>query len=200
MAQSAYRPVLSEVLLPSHEGTALWVKRALLVAAGVAALTVAAQIRVPFWPVPMTLQTFAVLSIGAAYGLRLGALTVLVYLAVGALGADVFTGSSAELGGLAYMMGGTGGYLVGFVLAAALVGWLARRGWDRDIAHAALAMLAGNVVIYLPGLLWLGVLYGWDQPILAWGLYPFLAGDLLKLALAAVALPALWAAVGRARF
>lgn len=190
--------VLAEALAPAT-GAALWAKRAALVALGVAALAVAAKVKVPFWPVPITLQTFAVLSIGAAYGLRLGVTTVLAYLALGALGADVFTGSSAGASGLAYMLGGTGGYLLGFALAAAFLGWAARRGWDRSHGRMALAMLIGNAIVYVPGLLWLGQLHGWDQPILAWGLYPFLAGDAVKLALAALLFPLAWRAVGDAR-
>ena len=190
--------VLAEALAPG-EGAALWAQRVALVALGVAALALAAKIKVPFWPVPVTMQTFAVLSIGAAYGMRLGVATLLAYLAVGALGFDGFTGSGAEASGVAYMLGGTGGYLLGFVLAAAFLGWAARRGWDRSHGRMAIAMLIGNALIYAPGLLWLGRLYGWDQPILAWGLWPFLPGDALKLALAALLFPLAWRAVGSAR-
>ncbi len=95
------------------------------------------------------------------------------------------------------MMGGTGGYLVGFVLAAALCGALAERGWDRTIPKCALVMLLANALIYVPGLLWLGSLYGWDKPILEWGLVPFLLGDAVKIALAAATLPLIWRFVGR---
>ena len=190
--------VLSEAVIPA-EGAALWAKRAALVAVGVAAMAIAAKIKVPMWPVPITMQTFAVLTIGAAYGARLGVATILAYLAIGAAGADVFTGSSAAENGLSYMLGSTGGYLLGFALAAAFVGWAARRGWDRSFGHAALAMLGGLALIYAPGLLWLGALFGFDQPILAWGLHPFLAGEALKLALAALTAPLAWRAVGQAR-
>ncbi len=168
-----------------------------LVAAGIVALVVAAKLRVPFWPVPMTMQTFAVLMIGAAYGPRLGGATVLGYLLIGALGADVFTGEAS--GGLAYMLGSTGGYLLGFLLAALALGALARRGWDRSIGWTALALLIGNALIYAPGLLWLGALHGFDKPILDWGLWPFLLGDALKLALAAMLLPLAWRALGTGR-
>lgn len=198
-------PLPNKVLVEAiflREGTALMVKRVLLVAIGIAALTIAAKIKVPFWPVPITMQTFAVLTIGAAYGLRLGVATLLGYLAVGALGFDVFTQSTAENNGLAYMAGPTGGYLVGFALAAGLLGWLARLGWDRSHARMALAMLLGNLVIYVPGLLWLGHLFaakhGWAT-VLDWGLWPFLLGDALKLALAALIFPLAWRAVGEAR-
>ena len=192
------RPVLSEVFGPST-GTSLRIKQAVLVVLGVAALAIAAKIRSPMWPVPLTMGTFAVLTIGAAYGPRLGLGTILAYLAVGALGFNVFAGSSGEENGIAYMMGGTGGYLVGYALAALALGYFARRGWDRSMGWMALALLIGNAVIYVPGLLWLGQLYGWDKPILAWGLTPFLAGDALKLILAALLVPALWKLVGNAR-
>jgi biotin transport system substrate-specific component len=187
--------VLSEAMLPVAESR-LWVKRVALVALGIAALAVAAKVRVPFWPVPITMQTFVVLALGAAYGLRLGVTTVLGYLLIGVLGFGVFTGEGA---GLAYMMGGTGGYLLGFVLAAAFLGWAARHGWDRTRGRMAIAMLLGSALIYGPGLLWLGGLHGFDKPILAWGLYPFLPGDVLQLALAALMFPALWRVVGEAR-
>ena len=190
--------VLSD-MLGATEGMALRIKQAALVVCGIALLAVAAKIKVPMWPVPITMGTFAVLTIGAAYGARLGLVTILGYMIVGALGFDVFAGSSAEKFGLTYMMGGTGGYLVGYVLATVALGALARRGWDRSVIWMALAMLLGNVLIYAPGLVWLGQLYGWDQPILQWGLTPFLVGDALKLALAALVLPAAWKLVGRAR-
>ena len=190
--------VLSDTL-GATEGTALRIKQAVLVVLGIVLLAVAAKIKVPMWPVPITMGTFAVLTIGAAYGARLGLVTILGYMIVGALGFDVFAGSSAEKFGLTYMMGGTGGYLVGYVLATVALGALAQRGWDRSVLWMALAMLLGNVLIYVPGLAWLGQLYGWDQPILQWGLTPFLIGDALKLALAALILPAAWKLVGRAR-
>ncbi|WP_299628299.1 biotin transporter BioY [uncultured Tateyamaria sp.] len=190
--------VLSDVI-GANEGAALRAKQAVLVVAGVLLLAVAAKIKVPMWPVPITMGTFAVLTIGAAYGARLGLVTIIGYMLVGALGFDVFAGSSAEAAGLTYMMGGTGGYLVGYVLATVALGALAQRGWDRSVLWMALAMLIGTVLIYVPGLAWLGQLYGWDKPILAWGLTPFLIGDAIKLALAALVLPAAWKLVGRAR-
>ena len=155
----------------------------------------------PVWPspVPVTMGTFGVLAIGAAYGPRLGLVTIMAYLLVGMLGWDVFAGSSPEANGLTYMMGGTGGYLVGYALSVLALGFAARRGLDRSVGGMAAAMLAGTALIYVPGVLWLGVLYGFDAPILAWGLTPFLVGDALKLALAALVVPGLWKLVGRAR-
>lgn len=190
--------VLSDEL-GAKSGMALRAKQAAMVVAGVLILAVAAKIKVPMWPVPITMGTFAVLTIGAAYGARLGLVTILGYMLVGALGYDVFAGSGADASGLTYMMGGTGGYLVGYVLATVMLGLLAQRGWDRSVLWMGLAMLIGNVLIYVPGLAWLGQLYGWDKPILAWGLTPFLIGDAVKLALAAMLLPAAWKLVGRAR-
>jgi len=200
MANSMTDRVLVEAVGPS-EGTLLRVKQVALVIAGIVALAVLAKIKVPVpgSPVLMNMGTFAVLSIAAAYGPRLGLTTILGYMLIGALGFDIFQSSTAELAGLTYMTGSTGGYLFGYVLATLAVGLLARRGWDRSALWMAGAMLVGNALIYVPGLVWLGQLYGWDQPILAWGLTPFLIGDGLKLALAAVVLPGLWALVGRAR-
>ena len=183
----------------STEGRLRLAKQAVLVLVGIAALAIFAKIKVPMYPVPITMGTFALLTIGAAYGPRLGMATIIGYMLVGALGFDVFAGSSAEASGLIYMMGGTGGYLVGYILATLALGMAARAGWDRSVGKMALAMLIGNALIYIPGLVWLGQLYGWDQPILAWGLTPFLIGDALKLALAAVLVPGLWKLIGNAR-
>ena len=190
--------VLANAIGP-REGTALLTKKVVLVALGIVALAVAAKIKVPMWPVPITMGTFAVLTIGTAYGARLGLITMLGYLLVGALGLDVFAGSSAEKFGLTYMMGGTGGYLVGYVLATLMLGALAACGWDRSVGKMALVLVLANVLIYVPGLLWLGHLYGWDKPILEWGLTPFLVGDAIKLAMAALLIPGLWKLVGAAR-
>ena len=190
------RAVLIEALLPDH-GVSTQVARAGFVVLGVILLAVSAKIVVPLWPVPMTMGTFAVLTIGAVYGPTLGLATIAAYLICGALGMDVFAGSSASENGLAYMVGPTGGYLVGYVLAVAFLGWVARAGHDRAVWRMALALLAGNAVIYIPGLLWLGLLFGWDQPLLAWGLTPFLPGDAVKLCLAAIVVPLGWKVVGR---
>lgn len=201
MAASRSRQVLSDTVLPAG-GAALWARRAALVVVGIAALAIAAKLRVPFWPVPLTMQTFVVLAIGSAYGMRLGGATVLGYLAVGALGFDVFTASSATNAGLAYMAGATGGYLLGFLLGAVAIGALARRGWDRSPGRMAAAMLAGQALVFLPGVLWLGTLFaaekGWPW-VLEVGLVNFLPAEALKLALAAVLFPLAWRAVGSAR-
>jgi biotin transport system substrate-specific component len=199
MAQGAtLYPTLAGTLWPAGKANTV-LRNIVLAVAGAALMTIAAKIRIPFYPVPMSMQTFVVLTLGMAYGWRLGGATFALYLAEGALGLPVFAGTPEKGIGLAYMMGSTGGYLIGFVLAAMAVGWLAERGWDRSVVRTAGAMLIGNAIIYVPGLLWLGGLFGWDKPILAWGLTPFLLGDLVKLALAAAVLPLVWNSLGRQR-
>jgi biotin transport system substrate-specific component len=170
-----------------NPSTILSLRAILLALVGSALLTLSAKIQIPFWPVPMTMQTFAVLVIGITYGSRLGAATVALYLAEGAAGLPVFAGG----GGIAYLAGPTAGYLFGFVIAAALVGWLAEHGWDRKASTTAAAMLLGNLVIYVSGLLWLGTFVGYGK-VFAVGMLPFLPGDVLKLALAAAILPTVW--------
>jgi biotin transport system substrate-specific component len=176
----------------ANRGWLSWLLReALLVGAGVALLALAAHLRIllPFTVVPITGQTFAVLLLGAAYGWRRGGVTVALYLAAGLAGLPVF----ADVAGLA-----TAGYLVGFLLAAVVVGWLAERGWDRHSVTALAALLAGEVVIYACGLPWLARFVGW-QHVIAAGLLPFLPGDALKLVAAALVLPAAWQAVRMVR-
>ena len=198
MALTMNKKVLTEAFGAS-EGALVWLKQILLVVAGVMALAIAAKVKIPMTPVPITLGTLAVLTIGSAYGPRLGLATILGYLIIGALGFDVFATSSASNSGLDYMVGGTGGYLVGYVVATLALGKLARMGWDRTAPKMACAMLLGNLLIYIPGLIWLGALYGWDQPILQWGLTPFIFGDLVKLAVAAMLLPLAWKVIGKTR-
>ncbi len=180
----------------------LWRDRTLLrnialIIAGSLLLTLSAKIKVPFYPVPMTMQTLAVMLIGFTFGWRMAGATVLFYLAQGAFGLPVFAGTPEKGIGLAYMMGPTGGYLLGFVLAAVLCGWLAERGWDRSPLRLVAAMILANGVIYALGVAWLGSVVGWDKPVLAWGMIPFLYGDLLKIVLGAGLLTAGWKLLDR---
>lgn len=191
-------PALADLLLRAAPSSRR-LRQVLLALFGVAAITLASQIRLPLEPVPVTLQTLAVLSIGAAYGARLSLATVVGWIALGAAGVDVFANGAAGASGLSYIAGPTGGYLVGFALAATTIGALAQRGWDRSVATMAAAMAIGNAVIYAPGVLWLGVLRGFDAPLLQWGLYPFLIGDAMKLIVAALAFPLAWRAVDAAK-
>jgi len=200
MAITMNKPALAEVFGPS-EGAALRIKQMVLVVLGIAALAIAAKIQVAMFPspVPITLGTFAVLTIGASYGTRLGMATIIGYMLVGAVGFDVFATSSADNYGIGYMLGGSGGYLVGYVLAVAYLGWTARRGMDRSIEGMAGALLVANVLIYVPGLLWLHRITTGLEQTMQWGLTPYVIGDLMKLALAALLIPAVWKLVGKAR-
>ena len=139
-------------------------------------------IPLPFTPVPITGQTFAVLLCGAVLGARLGTASMLAYLAEGIAGFPVF---AAAPGAASY------GYLAGFVVAALVVGWLADRGWTRDLPRTIAAMVAGEVAIYIFGLIWLARFVPGSQ-LLALGLFPFLIGDAIKLLAAAAVLPAGW--------
>lgn len=189
---------------PASLATRLWpglatslINKATMVVLGSMLLWVSAKISVPFLPVKMTMQLFVVLALGLALGAQLAGAAVLLYLVEGASGLPVFTGTPEKGLGLAYMVGPTGGYLLGFLLAAVTTGWLADRGFARHPVYAIAAALVGAVVIYIPGLLWLGTVLGWDKPILAWGLYPFLLPDVIKVALAGLVVSGCWALVRR---
>ena len=159
--------------------------------AGFACFT-AAFAQISFWigPVPITGQTFAVLLAGALLGSRRGALSQLTYLAIGATGIPYWFALGGPPG-IARLVGPTGGYLVGFVAAAFVVGWLAERGWDRRVWMAIPAMLGGSIVIYIFGLSWLSHFVPGDAVLQA-GLYPFVIGDLIKVVAAALILPSGW--------
>jgi biotin transport system substrate-specific component len=164
------------------------VRQAVLAVLGSLLLWASAKVQVPMWPVPMTMQSFVVLVLGMAYGSRLAAATVGLYLLEGALGLPVFAGTPERGIGIAYMMGPTGGFLFGFLLVATLMGWLAERGWDRTLVGTVAALAIGTVLLFVPGVAWLAALIGWSKAVAA-GLTPFLAGSVVKLALAAALLP-----------
>lgn len=172
-------------------------REAFLVAVGVATIALAAQLVVPlpFTPVPLTGQTFAVLLVGGAYGATRGGLTVLAYLAVGAAGAPIFADSAHGIG---VVLSATGGYLIGMVLAALIVGAAAEQGWDRRLGPSVLAMLVGSIAVYAVGATWLAVSLDLS-PATAFdlGIMPFVVGDLLKLILAGAVLPIAWRGVER---
>jgi biotin transport system substrate-specific component len=162
----------------------------LLVVTGSLFVAAMAQVRIPlpFTPVPLTGQTFAVLLAGAALGSRRGTASMLLYLLLGVIGLPVFAGGSA---GLAILAGPTGGYLVGFIVAAWLVGRMAEHQLDRKIRSMWKVFLAGEAVIYLFGLAWLSLFVGFQHVLVA-GFLPFIPGDLVKLAAATLALPGMW--------
>jgi biotin transport system substrate-specific component len=165
--------------------------------AGLVALAAQVSIHLGFTPVPITGQTFAVVLVGASLGAVRGAASLLVYLAVGIAGVPVY---AQHKHGWTVFSGATGGYIVGFVFAALLIGWLAENGWDKQFSSSLSAMLIGNVVIYAFGLAWLhhDLHVNWPTTLTD-GLYPFVAGDLIKLFLAALALPSAWRLVRRLR-
>lgn len=171
-----------------------FVRLAVLAVAGTALLAISAQISVPMWPVPMTMQTFAVVLIGAAYGWRLGGATVALYLAEGAMGLPVF----ANGGSLASLAGPTAGYLFAFVAAAALVGALIEQGWGRSLLKTTLAMTLGTAVIFAGGIAWLSTFTGVEKALVV-GMYPFLPGAVFKIALAVAVLPMAWKLIGKLR-
>jgi biotin transport system substrate-specific component len=182
---------LTDALLPKRSlGRDL-----MLVLAGSALVALGARlsIHLPFSPVPVTGQTFGVLLVGALLGSRRGALSLLAYLGEGLAGLPVFAGGTA---GMAALVGPSGGYLVGFVFAAFVTGWLAEHGWDRRFSTAAAAMLAGSIALYTPGLIGLAKFVGASE-VLSAGLLPFIPGDLVKIGLAALALPFGWKLLAR---
>lgn len=152
------------------------------------ALTAQVAIPLPFSPVPITGQTLAVLLTGFLLGSRRAGVCLAVYLMEGTVGLPVFAGGKA---GMMHLLGPTGGYLLGFVPAAMLTGWLAERGWDRKFTNAFAAMGLGNVVIYAVGLPWLAYFTGFDRVLVA-GCLPFIPGDLIKTLLATAMLPTGW--------
>jgi biotin transport system substrate-specific component len=187
---------LAAALWPNRsDGFSGALRAIVLVVAGAALLALSAKIRLPLPYVPMTLQTLVVLLIGAAYGWRLGVTTVIAYLAEGAAGLPVFAGPS---GGLAPLVGPTAGYLVGFVAAAFITGWLSERGWDRSVPWLFVAMGIGHIVILAAGFAWLafGVRLGIEKAWLV-GVVPFIAASVIKNALGAVLIPAIRRAVDR---
>jgi len=191
MANILSAPATLAAAVWSEDKSNVSMRNVVLVVAGSLLIWLSAKIQIPFYPVPLTLQTLVILLIGAAYGWRLGLATVALYLAEGFIGLPVFAGTPEKGIGWLYMAGPTGGYLFGFFLAAGVVGWLAERGFDRNFVTTAMAMVAGNLVIYTSGLIWLQGFIGWEKAVM-FGLTPFLYGDLTKLALAAVILPGAW--------
>jgi len=203
MQPNATSRALAVALWP--EGVNRAVMAFVLVVAGTVVLAISAKIKVPFYPVPMTLQTFAVMAIAASYGARLAVAAVVLYLVEGAIGLPVFTNTPPAVAGPAYFLGTTGGFLIGFIALAAIVGTAADRGWDRSIVRLFAAMIAADIVVFVLGFAWLA----WGAqlasgatgigPAAAWagGVVPFLLADLLKIALAALAVPAAWMLVER---
>ncbi len=194
---STYRQVLADRLVPRSI-----VADVALVVGGAGLTALLAQLVVPMWPVPITGQTLAMLLVGASLGWVRGASAIALYAVVGILGAPISAplDDGTHLTGLAWIGAPTFGYVIGMVLAAALVGWLAQLRWDRHVAKAILIFVAGEVVVYAVGLPWLAVVTGaTPQETFEWGLTPFIVGDVIKAAIAAAVLPAAWALVRRVK-
>jgi biotin transport system substrate-specific component len=195
MTNAATTGSLVSFALP-EKGTTRLAAQLFIVILGTLVLTVSAKTKVVFGPVDMSLQTLAIFLIAGTLGLRLGLVTILAYLAEGALGFPVFQGTPEKGIGIAYMLGSTGGYLAGFVVMMAIVGWAADRGWDRNILKSLGAVLVAEIVMMTMGFAWLAALIG---PAKSWqfGVMPFLAGDLIKGGLAAMVIPAAWSSLYR---
>ncbi len=185
-------------VLPEATPLGRAVRNTLLALAGTAIIAISAKIQIPFWPVPTTMQTFAIIVIAMAFGARLGFATLALYLLEGAIGLPVFAGTPEKGIGLSYMLGPTGGYLVGFVAAAWLAGWLAEKGWDRTFLKATAVNFAATAVVFVFGLAWLAPLYGMSKSI-AVGVTPFLLSSAVKIALGGALLPAAWILARRIR-
>lgn len=172
--------------------TARLARHGLAVLAGSLVMAIAAHVQVPMWPVPMTLQMLAVFGLALGFGFRLATAMAAAYLVEGALGLPVFAGG----GGVGYLAGPTAGYLFGFLFAAAVIGFLADRGWNREPSRAIAAAFIGAVIVYLLGVAWLATLIG---PTAAFksGVLPFLPGEAVKVMLAGLALPALRRLISR---
>jgi biotin transport system substrate-specific component len=204
-ARTTHR-VLADLLVPARSRALALAADAALILAGTALVVLSAQLTIPFWPVPLTAQTFAVLVVGTALGPVRGALALALYLVIGVAGLPVFAdGASGSLFAMT-----SGGYIVGFIVAAALTGWLARRAWDRRILGMFVTFLAGSVTIYVFGLTWLYFSLQnlgpavWHDAMqfetllgatFGAGLFPFLLGDVVKAIVAALLVPLVWAGV-----
>jgi len=168
-----------------------------LVASGAALTALLAQVAVPLYPVPVTGQTLAVLLVGASLGAVRAAIALALYAIAGIVGLPVFSDFGS---GAAVVLGPTGGYIIGFVVAAALVGWLSERAWERRLLKALATFAAGTVVVFAFGLPWLAVVLGLDVgQTLSAGLYPFLIGGAIKTVIAAGLVPLAWRGVERRR-
>ena len=185
LAPTARRVVLADRVFPRT-----LVMDVVLVVAGAALVTVLAQVAIPLWPVPITGQTLAVLLVGSTLGAARGAISMVLYALLGLVGLPVYSDGSH---GATVLFGATGGYIVGFVISAALVGWLAERQWDRKVLKAIVTFVAGSVVVFAVGLPWLAVVLHTDLPTtLQYGLYPFIIGGVIKAVIAAGLLPLAW--------
>ncbi len=195
-------PALLRPTLVDRVVTRTWLSDIALVVAGTALVAVLAQVAIPLWPVPVTGQTLAVLLVGASLGAARGAASLSLYAILGAVGLPIYSDSSS---GWSVLLGPTGGYIIGFIISAAVVGWAAERSWDRGWYKPIITFVGGSLVVFAIGLPWLAVSLGQLglpndlQSVLIAGFYPFIIGGLIKAAIAAALLPALWAAAEKSQ-
>ena len=178
--------VLIDVLLP-FKGLNSYLKNFLFIIFGTLLLAVSSKIQVPFWPVPMTMQTFIVFIIAMAYGWKLSLLTLIAYLIEGAMGMPVF----AKGGGFLYLMGPTAGYLYGMTIAAGIMGYFADLGYGKSIIKCIVPLLIGTIIIFVLGVGYLSSIIGLEKALVA-GLLPFIPSELFKIALALFVIPSIW--------
>ena len=164
------------------------IKLTLLTIAGSILITISAKIKIPFYPVPMTMQTFVILLIGITYGYKIGLATVTLYLLEGIFGLPVFASSPEKGIGVAYFIGPTMGYLVGFLVAVYFAGLFK---YDKGLINTFLKLIFSVSFIYILGIIWLGTLIGWDKPVFKFGAQPFLLAELFKILLLLVLTPTL---------
>jgi len=157
-----------------------------LILFGTLLLTISAKVQVPFWPVPMTMQTFVVFLIGATYSIRLSFLTLVAYLFEGSIGLPVF----AAGGGIAYLTGPTAGYLYGMTIAVVVISWFANEGYSSSYLKSFISIIIGSIIIFALGVLYLGSIIGYNKALQA-GLLPFIPSELFKIALAVLLIPTL---------
>lgn len=198
-----HAPTLAGTLFPAGRARSVALRNVALAVAGSLLMVAAAKVKVPFWPVPMTLQTLAVLALGAVYGARLGAATMALYIAYGLAGLPVFTNTLPVAAGPLYLVGPTGGFLIGFVVAAAIAGWAAERG--TSLLRLVGGLVLADVALLAIGCLWLafgaqmagGATGVGFAKAFAYGVQPFLLGEALKIALTACVAGASWSLIGR---
>ena len=177
---------LISILFPLT-GLNSYLKNILLILFGTVLLATSSKIQVPFWPVPMTMQTFVVFIIAMAYGWKLSLLTLIVYLIEGAAGIPVF----AKGGGLLYLTGPTAGYLYGMTIAAGIMGYFADLGYGKTITKCIIPLLIGTIIIFVLGVGYLSTIIGYEKALAA-GLLPFIPSELFKIALALFIIPSIW--------
>lgn len=190
------RPVLADrVFAHSRVTDAILVVGGAALTAALAQVTIHSAFGVPLWPVAITGQTLAVLLVGASLGAVRATLSMVLYALLGVVGLPVFSDGDS---GLSQILGPSGGYIIGFVFAAAFTGWLASRKWDRRILAGMASFVAGSIVVFAFGLPWLAISLGYDlQQTLEGGLYPFIVGGFIKAAIAAAVLRTAWFVVDR---